>query len=260
MTLDAAVQLWLESALPHRKDQTVGDKSRHWAGMIDGKPLADAPAIAAAAVAKWRQAGDKGKPLRPATINSRLNVLKAALKYAFLRGWSDANLSGRIQLLRTENKREVYLTPKEVKALALAADGITGAAIMLSAYTGLRVSELLALKAGDVTADEIRIRKSKTGKPRVVPVPAVARQYLSAVPLGIAYRTLLDRFWAARQRAGLEHVRWHDLRHTTASLLINAGVDLYTVGRILGHTATVTTARYAHLSHQTLKRAMGKLR
>ena len=58
----------------------------------------------------------------------------------------------------------------------------------------------------------------------------------------------------------MPHVRFHDLRHSTASMLINAGVDLYTVGAILGHAGPQTTARYAHLSQQTLKKAMGRLR
>jgi site-specific recombinase XerD len=58
----------------------------------------------------------------------------------------------------------------------------------------------------------------------------------------------------------MEHVRWHDLRHSCASMLINAGVDLYTVGKILGHSTPQTTARYAHLSDARVKQAMRKLK
>lgn len=58
----------------------------------------------------------------------------------------------------------------------------------------------------------------------------------------------------------MKHVHWHDLRHSCASMLINAGVDLYTVGKILGHSSPVTTQRYAHLSQGTLQKAMRKLR
>lgn len=56
------------------------------------------------------------------------------------------------------------------------------------------------------------------------------------------------------------HVRFHDLRHSTASMLINQGVDLYVVGQILGHSSPATTARYAHLAQATLKKAMGRLK
>jgi site-specific recombinase XerD len=54
-------------------------------------------------------------------------------------------------------------------------------------------------------------------------------------------------------------IRFHDLRHSCASLLINAGVDLYTVGRILGHSQPSVTQRYAHLQLGTLKKAMRKI-
>jgi integrase len=104
------------------------------------------------------------------------------------------------------------------------------------------------------------VPSSKTGKPRVVPVPGPARPFLRALPLGLSYWQLHKQFSAARRKAGLPHVRFHDLRHTCASWLINAGVDLYTVGRILGHSTPLTTSRYAHLSHASLKRAMAKLR
>jgi len=58
----------------------------------------------------------------------------------------------------------------------------------------------------------------------------------------------------------MPHVRFHDLRHTTASWLINSGVDLYTVGKILGHSGQQTTARYSHLSTATLEQAMRRLK
>ena len=56
----------------------------------------------------------------------------------------------------------------------------------------------------------------------------------------------------ARREVGLEDVRIHDLRHSYASFLVNAGRSLYEVQRLLGHTQIKTTQRYAHLSHDTL--------
>jgi site-specific recombinase XerD len=56
----------------------------------------------------------------------------------------------------------------------------------------------------------------------------------------------------ARRRAGLADVRIHDLRHSFASMLINAGRTLYEVQHLLGHTQVKTTQRYAHLSPSTL--------
>lgn len=60
----------------------------------------------------------------------------------------------------------------------------------------------------------------------------------------------------ARRRAGLPDVRMHDLRHSAASNLVNAGQSLYVVAKVLGHAQTKTTERYAHLASDTLLTAV----
>jgi len=57
---------------------------------------------------------------------------------------------------------------------------------------------------------------------------------------------------SARKAAGLDDVRIHDLRHSFASFLVNAGRTLYEIQPLLGHTQIKTTARYSHLSKDTL--------
>jgi integrase len=163
--------------------------------------------------------------------------------------------------LREENARQIYLDGPQVKKLAEASPNDTcQAAIMISAYTGLRASELLGLKAIPRLSSTIPVGISKTGKPRLVPIAGPVRPYLSALPLDCSYRLLIKWFHAARKKAGMKHVHFHDLRHSCASMLINAGVDLYTVGKILGHSSPQTTARYAHLADQTLRVAMRRLK
>ena len=64
----------------------------------------------------------------------------------------------------------------------------------------------------------------------------------------------IRRFWRTlTTEAGLEDLRIHDLRHTFASLLASGGASLQMIGRLLGHTQTRTTLRYAHLSDQPLR-------
>lgn len=195
------------------------------------------------------------------TINRRLALLKAVLKHAWRQGLLDQNLSGRIPLLREDNKREIYLSRSEVAVLASSSPSrTTASAIWLAAFTGLRASELLALTKTHLSRDTVTVERSKTGKPRVVPVPPSARHLLAELPLGLSYWQLHREFLVAREKAGMPHVRFHDLRHTCASWLINAGVDLYTVGKILGHSGPASTSRYAHLSTQTLEKAMARLK
>ncbi|HET6868927.1 MAG TPA: site-specific integrase, partial [Solirubrobacteraceae bacterium] len=73
-------------------------------------------------------------------------------------------------------------------------------------------------------------------------------------------RNMLRRHWGpALRRAGLDHARQHDLRHTTASWLIQAGCSLTEVAAILGHTETAVTARYAHLAGKHMDRVRAVL-
>ena len=57
----------------------------------------------------------------------------------------------------------------------------------------------------------------------------------------------------------MDHVRLHDLRHSAASEMVNEGVDLYTVGVVLGHKDPRSTARYSHHRADTLAAAVGKI-
>lgn len=295
ITLPAAIGLWLQSNRRKNQRQAVSE-ARQWEPFVAGKLLREAPEVAQEAVREWsatranatgrqrvriradvstssQHLGELARKAslcpyhatkrRPssATVNRRLALLKAVCKHAYRQGLIRENLSGRISLLREDNRREVYLTRAEVMRLAkLSPSPSIGGAIILAAFTGLRASELLALRGVGTRAATLTVAKSKTGKPRVVPVPPSARSYLSALPLELSYWQLHKGFCAAREAAGMPHVTFHDLRHTCASWLINAGVDLYTVGKILGHSGPATTARYAHLSTATLEQAMRKLR
>ena len=67
----------------------------------------------------------------------------------------------------------------------------------------------------------------------------------------------MKRAWdTARTAAGLSDVRIHDLRHSAASFMINAGIDLFAVGKVLGHADHQSTMKYAHLANDTLLAAV----
>ena len=66
-------------------------------------------------------------------------------------------------------------------------------------------------------------------------------------------RNLLRGYYAARKKAGLEDVRFHDLRHTFATRLAQAGVDLYKVQKLMRHKSPIMTQRYAHHYPESLR-------
>ncbi len=127
-------------------------------------------------------------------------------------------------------------------------------------------SEQLKLKWENVgfTAGTITVPKSKHGKARHVPMNDTVRALLRDLPsrLKSAYafpsatgetpldgRNLMNRvFLPALSDAKIKGLRWHDLRHTFASRLVMAGVDLRTVQDLLGHKTIAMTERYSHLS------------
>jgi hypothetical protein len=69
----------------------------------------------------------------------------------------------------------------------------------------------------------------------------------------------LRAFYSARKKAGLEDVRFHDLRHTFATRLVQAGVDLYVVKELLGHKSLKMTMRYAHHYPESLRHGVDVL-
>lgn len=271
-SLAATINLWLKATEANKKDKLNPRlNARHLAPFVEGKTIRQVGEAAREMMTALGGAPIAGLPgkdsitsrarLSPATLNRRMDVLRASVRWAWKQGLVTDNLAGRVPRLREENARQVYLTAGQIRKLASCApNSLCTSAIMLAAYTGLRASELLALKSSHLQKGTLTVAQSKTGKPRSIPVVSLLRPYLSALPLGCSQRLLTSWFHQARREAGMEHVHFHDLRHSCASMLINAGVDLYTVGKILGHSSPATTARYAHLSDASVRKAMGKLR
>ena len=136
--------------------------------------------------------------------------------------------------------------------------------------TGARKREVLDAKWEDfdLIRRQWRIPMTKSGRPRHVPLSEGVLQLLASIPQGKgcdpvfanpktkkAYNSVFFSWNTARKSVGLGDVRMHDLRHSFASFLVNAGRSLYEVQKILGHTQIKTTQRYAHLSQDTLLEA-----
>ncbi|PZQ78242.1 MAG: hypothetical protein DI563_00855 [Variovorax paradoxus] len=125
----------------------------------------------------------------------------------------------------------------------------------------MRLSEILSAR---VVGGRWMLDDSKNGMPRMVPIhPRVAicaRKLRPTPEAKLLKKITVQRCWQkARAKVGREDLHFHDLRHSAASELVNAGVDLYTVGRVLGHKDSRSTQRYAHLAVQTLTAAVVKI-
>lgn len=182
------------------------------------------------------------------TINRSLGTLKRALHVAWERGQCAEDWSAHIKRLPEHNARDVYLTVDQVAAIASHASEATRAAIWIALLTGCRRGEVLAMQPADVGADAILVRagNTKTLRTRSVPIVPALRPWLQHLPLRINLEGLKSGFRRAREAAGMPHVRYHDLRHSCATILLSLGTPLDVVRDVLGHSTIKMTERYAH--------------
>jgi site-specific recombinase XerD len=82
---------------------------------------------------------------------------------------------------------------------------------------------------------------------------------MKRIPIAARERTIQGCIKRATTELGLGHLHFHDLRHSAASAMINSGIDLYTVGAVLGHKTPISTKRYSHLATQTLAAAVATI-
>ena len=174
-----------------------------------------------------------------------------------------------------QRKRERFLTDPEFDRLGRVLEEAETkggasvsaiAALRLLMLTGCRKNEILTLRWEYVAlnANELRLPDTKTGA-RVIPLSPPAVKVLTGLPRmagspwvlpgrkpGRHLRALRDAWVVVRERARLEDVRLHDLRHSYASRALALGESLPMIGKLLGHRQIGTTARYAHLARDTV--------
>ena len=228
------------------------------------------------------------KTVKKATVNRELAILRGMYNLAI--AWNKAQVnpvrSGREnRVMFEEDERPIYaLTAAEQQALLAACSPHLFPIVALALNTGLRKGELLALTWQDVdlVRGAVTVRRSKSGKIRTVPLNAAALEALRGIEgprqgevfrfKGEPIKDNVNRSFArARRAAGLERVvvdelghrsfwpRFHDCRHSFATDLVLAGVDLVTVKELLGHSDLSMVLRYSHPTPDSKRRAVDAL-
>ena len=215
---------------------------------------------------------------KPYQANRTLGVLSKMFSLAEIWGLRpDGSNPCRHVKRYKENKRERFLSPEETERLgevlreAEREMPSAVAALRLLLLTGCRLSEIQFLRWEHVKDDCIELPDAKTGG-RVVPLGPEARAVLADLPREDGnpwvisgkkpgtHLTDLQRPWRRiRERADLEDVRIHDLRHSYASRALALGESLTMIGKLLGHTQVQTTARYAHLARDSIQNAAARI-
>jgi len=203
--------------------------------------------------------------IKPSSLNTTLRVVQSFLDYLKSNGVPICETMLEVRLLKTGETLPCGLTVSQVKTLLqIISAPMDRAWIMLMLYSGLRTCEVRSLHWCDVDllAQTIRIHESKGFQSRVVFLSPQTIQALNCLPRNFEYvftycnQPLNRRYCQSRlatmgRQCGL-HLTPHQLRHTCATMLINAGMSILGVQKILGHKYVETTLTYARVYDSTV--------
>lgn len=217
------------------------------------------------------------------TVRRDKAAIQGLFSYAVKRKVVEVNPAAAVELPKADNNEEPrYLSASERgRLMAALADDQTPEylrdLVILALNTGLRRSEMFSLDWKDVDLDRgqitVRGAKSKSGNTRHISINKPLAEMLErrgkasgqkgyVIPNPETGNALVDvkKGWAKLlQRARIKDFRLHDLRHSFASQLVQRGVPLYTVQKLLGHSSMAMTARYSHLAQDDLAAAVAVL-
>jgi integrase len=223
--------------------------------------------------------------LSPRTVQYIMSIIRQIFNFAKRQDcFGGDNPVGKITMPKFDNKRMRFLTHKECDKLLkeLKTRSInTHDIALLSLQTGMRAGEIFALTWSDVDLKRgiLALRNTKNTKTRYAYLTEKAKDMLKGrkrgapndlvfpgrngkkiVQISDAFNRAVDEL---KFNEGIDDERlkvtFHTLRHTAASHLVEAGVDLYAVKEILGHSDFKMTSRYAHLGQNTLWAAIKRL-
>lgn len=241
-----AVEKWRNEELPHYRDwKREAAHMKALAPYLEGKMLKDTGEVAEAVQ-------------RAGLGNRRLALLRRLVNLAWKEwGWLDQPLGQRVRMRSERRRAHFYLTRPQVEAIAKRMPR-AGGYVLLAAYTGVRRGQLLRLTKADVVAGCLNLgTDGKTGQPQLIPLHPRVRAIAKKLPL--CTDQILKVEWEAARKKVAPKARFHDLRHTAASWMIQAGGELLHVRDLLGHADVRTTQIYAHLKTEHLKKAVRRM-
>ncbi len=210
--------------------------------------------------------------VKAATINRELAILKHMYTIAVKEWeWCRDNPVKRVSMEKEGQPRDRWLTYGEEKRLMEACLGRLQEIVTFALNTGMRQGEILSLKWQDVNlfSGVATLQETKNGERRAIPLNRTVWELLkakskiwylasdyvftSSVWTKIDGGNLRADFMKALKTAKIEGFCFHDLRHTFATRLVQRGIDLYKVQKLLGHRDNKTTQRYSHHYPESLR-------
>ena len=248
---------------------------KHLLPFLENYKIKTIQRIGAALLEKYQTA--RLKKVKPTTVNKEFTTIKHFFNKAIEKNYLRTNPARGIKALKSQQKFPRYLSKEEIQKLLNAASGDMKDMLYTFLNTGMRRGELTNLQWKDVRLKSHIIiiqEHTKNKRPRFIPVndslletlqrrlKSQTSPYVFPTKSGKAKdgHSLLRDIKLVYKRAGITGAGIHTFRHTFASHLVMAGVDLATVRELLGHSDIKTTMIYAHLAPEHLRHATEKLR
>ena len=218
-------------------------------------------------------------PITSGTVNRYIDALGSVMTFAQKeRHIITVNPCHAVKRQSENPGRDRFLSPDEIRNLLAECRKDPAAflypLVVLAIYTGGRQGELLNLQWEDVDLRrrQVTFMNTKNGTNRTVALASPAYETLKILPHHLKSRLVfpstthsnkhvaIQKPWErARKKAGLEDVRFHDLRHTTASHLAMSGASLHDIATVLGHKTLAMVQRYSHLTEAHTAAAMNTM-
>lgn len=208
----------------------------------------------------------------PKSVNNELVLMGHAFNLAMKEWeWVNSNPVSMVSKERVDNLRERWLTRDEERRLLNASPRWLQEIIVFALNTGLRRGEVVKLRWPDINISRrtLTLREQKNKCVDTLPLNAAtmeilqARSKIKSISSDFVFFSkagtqmdgdnLYRSFGLARNKAGVTDLRFHDLRHTFATRLVQAGVDIYKVQRLMRHKSPQMTQRYAHHNPESLR-------
>ncbi len=207
------------------------------------------------------------------TCNRYMALMKTMFNTAIKENYAAGNPVNKVKFYSEKDTLiELILTEAEERKLMETSADYLKPIITVALNTGMRKAEILNLQWNqiDFKAKRLRVEKAKNGKVRFIPINDVLSHELRRLEnqngqssyvffnaeTMKAYVDIKKGFKAACRRAEIKGLRFHDLRHTFATRLVEKGVDIETVRDLLGHSSIIITQRYTHSSDTRKKKAV----